>query len=367
MSLTISVPDSLRASVEGASGGKQTVLYTALGQPTFMNVIPAMVGANIVSGLSANLNSLATNTHPAFVVNSVAKSEIFVGTYPGIVLNGELLSLPGVDPTTSLNHDQFVAYARACGTGHHVCTNAEYAALALWCRANSYAPTGNTNYGASSDRAWESGRRIDGLAPGTASGNARIITGSGPNSWNHDNSPNGIDSLCGNIWEWSIGARVNSGEINIITDNNGALNATDLAAGSASWKAIDGATGALVAPGTAGTVKLAVSGTTAYTLVCGSGSAFEGMTNPSGTPVGATALALCKAHGFYPVASQLGGTIATPAANGDVFYLNAAIESLPLRGGHWSTAAGAGVFTLDCSSPRTYAGTGGGARPAFVA
>ena len=367
MSLTISVPDSLRASVEGASGGKQTVLYTALGQPTFMNVIPAMVGANIVSGLSANLNSLATNTHPAFVVNSIAKSEIFIGTYPGIVLNGELLSLPGVDPTTSVNHDNFVAYARACGTGHHACTNAEYAALALWCRANSYAPSGNTNYGASSDRTWESGRRVDGLAPGTASGNARIITGSGPNSWNHDNSPNGIDSLCGNIWEWSIGARVNSGEINIITDNDGALNATSLAAGSASWKAIDGATGALVAPGTAGTVRLATSGTTAYTLVCGSGAAFEGMTNPSGTPVGATALALCKAHGFYPVASQLGGTIATPAANGDIFYLNAAIEALPLRGGYWFDAAGAGVFVLSCSNPRTLSSTYLGARPAFVA
>ena len=44
MSLTISVPDSLRMSIEAASGGAQTVLYTALNQPTFMNIIGAFNG-----------------------------------------------------------------------------------------------------------------------------------------------------------------------------------------------------------------------------------------------------------------------------------------------------------------------------------
>ena len=37
--LTILVKDSLRQSVELASGGEQTVLYTAKGQPTYMNII----------------------------------------------------------------------------------------------------------------------------------------------------------------------------------------------------------------------------------------------------------------------------------------------------------------------------------------
>ena len=35
--LTILIKDSLRQSVELASGGLQTVLYTAKGQPTYMN------------------------------------------------------------------------------------------------------------------------------------------------------------------------------------------------------------------------------------------------------------------------------------------------------------------------------------------
>ena len=37
--LTILIKDSLRQSVEAASGGEQTVLYTTKGQPTYMNII----------------------------------------------------------------------------------------------------------------------------------------------------------------------------------------------------------------------------------------------------------------------------------------------------------------------------------------
>ena len=71
MPLTISAPDSLRASVEAASGGRQTVLYTALGQPTFLNVIPKFNGPDVDAGLPAGV-------HPAFVVNGVEKKELFL-------------------------------------------------------------------------------------------------------------------------------------------------------------------------------------------------------------------------------------------------------------------------------------------------
>jgi len=356
---TIFIKDDLRASVEAASGGRQTVLYTALGQPTFMNVIPKLNGPDVDAGLPAGV-------HPAFIVGGVEKSELFIGTYSGIVKNGELLSLPGVDPQTSINHDQSVAYARACGAGFHAVSNIERTLLAQWCRANSFQPRGNTNWGKSSDAAWESGRRIDGLSPGVASGTGRTLTGSGPASWRHDNSSSGIDGLCGNIWEWTPGMRVNMGEIQIIANNDAALNATDFGVASSAWKAIDGATGELVTPGSANSVKYAVSGTAAYTLVRANGASFEGMTNPGTTPVGAAALALLKAHGLFPVASLLGGTIALPAANSDYFYLNTTIEALPIRGGHWFGAADAGVFALNCYGTRAYAYGSIGARPAFV-
>jgi len=359
MPLTISVPDSLRASVEAASGGRQTVLYTALGQPTFMNIIPQFTGAQVgVTGY--------TDPHPMFYgTDGTAKSSYFFGTYPGVVKNGELLSLPGQDPANTLNHDQFVAYARACGTGHHVVTDQAYAGIALWCRANSFQPRGNTNTGSAYDAAWETG---------VVSGAGRTATGSGPASWRHDNSSSGISDLCGNVWEWSPGVRINAGEIQVLRNdaastipkNDGVILSIDMSAGSAKWWAIDGTattTSCFVAPGSANTVKYATSGTTAQTLVLGSGSAFEGMAS---YVTGAGAVLVLKALGLMPVASQLGGTIAVPAANGDVFYIDVTSERLPFRGGNWSSAAFAGVFALGCSYARSFADAGIGARPAFV-
>jgi hypothetical protein len=81
---------------------------------------------------------------------------------------------------------------------------------------------------------------------------------------------------------------------------------------------------------------------------------------------GAGALLVLKVLGLMPVASQLGGTIAVPAANGDVFYIDVTSERLPLRLGYWNFAAGAGVFTLNCADARSYTSARLGARPAFV-
>ena len=152
--------------------------------------------------------------------------------------------------------------------------------------------------------------------------------------------------------------RVNAGEINIIANNDAALNATDLGASSAAWYAIDGATGALVAPGTAGTVKYATSGTADYTLVRASGSSFEGMTNPGGNPVGAAALALLKALGCFPVAAS--------GLGGDGFWVDVTSERVPFRGGPWRYVAQGGVFALNVGLARSYVGAYLGARPAFV-
>ena len=361
MSLTISVPDSLRASVEAASGGQQTVLYTTLGQPTFQNVVPQFTNDTV--GITGD-----TSVHPMFYgQDGTAKSEYFYGSYPGVVKNGELLSLPGVDVSHTLNIDQFIAYARACGTGHHVVTNAAAAGIALWCRANSFAPTGNTNYGRDITNTWESGRRQDGISPGTASGNARTLTGSGPASWRHNNSSSGISDLVGNVWEWSPGLRINAGEIQVLTPNSMVINTTDHSAGSAAWKAIDGtaatAGAVFVAPGSANTVKYATSGTTAQTLVRASGSSFEGMTS---YVTGASAVFALKALGLMPVASSLGGTIATPATNGDIFYVDVTGERLPFRFGNWSDGLGAGLFALYLAYARSDTSAGIGARPAFV-
>lgn len=348
---TIFVRDDLRASVEAATGGHVTVLYTAAGHPSYMNVIPRFNKQDINP-------ALGTGTHEAFIVNGVTKSEIFIGQHIGTVVGGNLLSIPGSAPTVWTDFDTFRARAAANGPGWHLMTNAEWAAIALWCWRNGTMPRGNTWFGHDSGTPWEMGARVDGGSPGQAVGDGRTFTGSGPASWRHNGQASGIADLCGNVWEWVAGMRTQNGEINIIQDNNAANNTLDLSAASAQWRAIDSATGALVNPGTATSVRYATAGTANHTLVRASGASFEGMTNPGATPVGANALALAVSLGLFPVAAS--------GLGGDGFWLDATGERLPLVGGDFGAAAASGVFARSLHNPRSIVYPYVGARPAYV-
>ncbi|WP_027390853.1 hypothetical protein [Chrysiogenes arsenatis] len=348
---TIFVKDDLRAQVEAASGGAITVLYTAAGHPSYMAVVPKFRMEDIDP-------SLGTGVCPAFIVNGVEKSELFLGLYPGVVRDGNFLSLPGVIPTVSQNFDYYRAQAANNGPGWHMVTNAEFSALALWCWKNGTMPRGNTNWGQSSDTPFEVGRRGDRALPGTASGDGKTFTGSGPLSWRHNGSPYGIADLCGNVWEWCTGMRIVDGEIQVLPDNDAAASGADVSAGSAAWRAINGATGAFVTPGSANTVKYATSGTANYTLVRTSGQSFEGMTNPGTTPVAEAALQQLRRLGLFPIASS--------GLGGDGFWVDATGERLPIRGGAWYYGALAGVFALHVYFPRSHVYSAIGSRPAFV-
>ena len=352
--LTILIKDSLRQSVEIASGGLQTVLYTAKGQPTYMNIIQKYDMSTIDPSLSG--------THPAFIVDGVEKPEIFIGTYQGRIVGGELLSLPNVEPTHSTSYDNFLNAARACGNGHHLITNAEWSAVALQCYKDNTQPLGNTYYGRSSENPLLVGRRPDGLAPGNTTGSARTLTGSGPVQWRHNGKSNGIADLSGNVNEWNSGMRLLNGEIQIIENNNAAKSAINLGAASTEWKAIDGATGNLVTPDgsgtTPGTVKFATSGTANYTI---NGSSFGAIKNLSTTkPVSVAALNKLKALCLFPHID------AAATFNGDGLYLNLTIEAQPIRGGDWGRGSAAGVFCLSLGNARAVSGASVGSRPAFV-
>ena len=345
----------LTDSVKKLSKGEQTVLYTAKGQPTYMNIIQKYDMNTIDPSLSG--------THPAFIVDGVEKPEIFIGTYQGKIVSGELLSLPNVDPTVSINYDNFLNAARASGNGHHLITNAEWSAVALQCYKNGTQPMGNSYYGRSSEDPLLIGRRQDDLNPGNTAGSARTLTGSGPVQWRHNGKNNGIADLSGNVWEWNSGMRMVNGEIQVIENNNAAKLTIDLSATSAQWKAIDGATGGLVTPlgggVTPGTVKFAASGTTAdYTIYGASFGAIKNLSTVN--PVSAAALSKLKALCLFPHID------AAATFNGDGLYLNLTIEAQPVRGGSWGSGSSAGVVSLVLYYVRSFAAASVGSRPAFV-
>ncbi|PQH17234.1 hypothetical protein, partial [Raoultella ornithinolytica] len=239
---TIINKDSLRQQVEAASGGKRTVLYTAKGQACFMNIIEKFDMSTIDPSWSG--------THPAFIIGGVEKSQIYVGTYQGVISDGELISAPYLAPSALGIYATLHDTARLNGAGWHAMTGSEWAAIALLALNKGALPRGNTNYGQSAENSAYKGARVDGLAPGTVSGTALTYGGSGPASWRHDRLYAGVSDIVGNAWEVPYGVRFMYGEIQIL--DNAAVNLST--ADYDNWKAVDRTTGALITPTYTGTI-----------------------------------------------------------------------------------------------------------------
>lgn len=354
---TILIKDSLRQSVEAASGGLQTVLYTAKGQPTFMNIIEKYDLSSIDPSLSG--------THPAFIVDGVTKDKIFVGTYGATLKNGELLSLPNTEPTNGATYANLIAAAKSNGSGHHVMTNTEWAAVALLTVKDNNASKliGNTYYGRSNGDATQYGRRVDGLSAtaGITTGNAKILTGSGPVSFRHNQRYNGISDLVGNLHEFYTGFRLVNSEIQVIENNNAASG--DALSTSTAWRAIHAQTGELLVPDglgtTANSVRIAPSGTAANTLVILSFASFWSMTNPSSTPVSTAALNKLKALGLFPIAST-----STLLGSG-LFGFSTSNTTYPIHGGAFREGDARGLFQVNINYPFNATGSDIGTRTAY--
>lgn len=341
--------DDLKLSIEALSGGKNTVLFDDLGMPSVMVPFPKLKMSDLIAGGSENI-------HPAFSVDGVEKSVIYVSKYQNIVLNERGYSLPMRDPRASLNFDQAVLYCRNKGKGWSLTPYSLWSAIALWCRKNGTMPRGNNNYGADHAYGHEKG-----VPTYYESGKiARCATGSGPNTWNHNWMPDGIADLNGNVWEWCAGMRLMNGEIQIIPYANCMAADASMGASSTLWKAI-AADGTLVEPGTAGTLKYNyVSGH--IQLTSGDitpedtwrGDTYQNMTLDSALTVPEIAKALL----IYP--DEPGGDY-----GGDGHYMNNSGERLPLCGGDWSGTSNAGVFGVYLYIPRSYSFTSIGFRSAY--
>ena len=211
MTFILSVKDVYRQAVESATGGKNTVMYDDKGNPSIMVRVPRFNLSDVIDG--------APNTpHPAFIVDGVTKDEIWISKYQNIVQDGRAYSLPGMDPSVYVNFDQAKSYCAAKGKGWHLMTNAEWAAIALWCKKNGTMPRGNNNYGADVSASYERGKET--FFDSGAGKTGRVATGSGPASWSHDGTNAGIFDLNGNILEWNDGLKLVNGKIYVHKDNN---------------------------------------------------------------------------------------------------------------------------------------------------
>ena len=146
------------------------------------------------------LSTADTSVHPAFRVNGVEINGFWVGKYQTSHYNGRAYSLPGENPANTAGLDTFVSYNRAKGGKFHEITCAEWAAIALWCHKAGKEPYGNNNYG--KDTRESLYRAIPTSKDNDKTG--RVATGTGPVTWSHDGTLEGIWDLNGNVWELSL-------------------------------------------------------------------------------------------------------------------------------------------------------------------
>lgn len=358
------------------SGGTNTVIYDDVGLPSIMVRFDKKLISELIDGGS-------NSPHPAFLVEGVEVPAFYCSKYQNIVYKGRAYSLPlqdpaayyidasdrGSAPSTGVNFDNSKIWCEAKGPGWHLMTNAEWAAIALWCRKNGFMPRGNNNYGKDHSAQWERGIVTYRYESGGTTYDGRVATGSGPVSWSHDGTPAGIWDLNGNITEWVGGYRTVDGEIQIIPDNIAAKQ-IEQTAFSSRWKAIL-PDGSLVDPGAEGTLK------------------WDYLTKPSGSsgfqfrlvttivnrpdddaPYGSNSFAALTAASGVTVPEILKALALFPADSGDhggdYIYMRNRGERLGFRGGGWSYGASAGVFCLSGLFSRSFVASGIGFRSAYI-
>lgn len=265
-----------------------------------------------------------------------------IGKYPATMIDGVPHSLPFQKPAVDVNHDEAIRLCEAKGPGWHLTTNDEWAALAHQSRKNGTLPRGNTNSGKSHSHPEETGTTYEG-------GYGKTLTGSGPVTWNHDHTAEGVADMCGNVWEHVGGIRFVDGKVQVIPRNEAAAGA-DQSKESPEWVNIYTADGdPIYYEVSGGEIRLRATEPEEKD--------YDGVSFTDLEPGEVDNLDELIRLGLYPADGYEGS---------DYFWLDTNGERCVFRGGGWSDGASAGVFSLSGNHARSGSDASIGFRPAFV-
>lgn len=269
-------------------------------------------------------------------------AEYLISKYPNTLINGVPYSLPYQQPAVNVTLDEAIRLCEDKGPGWHLFTNDEWVALAHWSRKNGTLPRGNTNNGKSHSHPEETGTTYP-------NSYGKTLTGSGPATWNHDHTAEGVADMCGNVWEHVGGIRFLDGQAQVIPNNEAAAGA-DQSKDSKEWQAIYTPDGdPIYFNPVDGDIFVQPHEATDKDY---DGVAFTDL-HASELDVPDKLIEL----GLYPAPGYQGT---------DYFWVDNSGERCVCRGGTWSSGTNAGVFYLGGGNSRTYSVTGVGFRSALV-
>lgn len=303
-------------------------IYDNAGIPSIMHRFTKATNKELFGG--------SDKTHPAFIISGEEYDEIYISVYENCEINGKPYSLPYMKAWTNITNDDA---ARACfskGEGWHLLTAVEWGLLANTSLKLGTLSHGNTSSGKYHADKEEHGEIYD---------DYYTLTGSGPATWTHNHTPEGVHDLCGNHWEMLRGLRMKDGRLQATENNDAALD-IDLTLEGDGWQAVKDNTGKAIR------ISVDSEGNVAIT------TDENAEHNYDGCEWGDVEIS-CESE-------QLEELALFPGEPEAYFYVDSTDgEYFPFRGGNWYYGAYAGVFYTYLSAPRSSVSHSVGFRSAY--